>query len=200
MILWRKNIKLDSVVYDQLKNEIKSEIFYYGDMYTTYFKHNLFDQTKIIQQCYDNLISDLMFGLSLKERTNYHWYWWAQLYNSNTSGHDMHDHFNGYEHLSWVHFVDIPKQKCFYFINNEREKHYPLEQNAGDFIAFPAWAKHGVDKVVDDGFDRLIVAGNVEINHFKLFGEEKGYDLELEEYNDESIIWKKVKRKIKFIN
>ena len=200
MILWHKNVKLDNKIYNQLKTEIKSDIFYHGDMYTTYFKHDLFDKTNIIQKYYEDLISDLMVGLSLKTRTDYVWYWWAQLYNSNTSGHDIHDHFNGYEHISWVHFVETPIQRCFYLLNDNNEKYYPEKQNSGDFISFPAWAKHGVDKVVDDGFDRLIVAGNIEINHFKLFGEGKKYDIKLEDFNEDYIIWKKNKKSENLIN
>lgn len=194
MILWRKNIPLDNSIHNQLVKELKSETFYESseNLYTSYRKSNLFDQTGIIGKYYDSLISEIMSDLSLKERSNYTMRWWAQLYNSNTAGHNDHDHFTGYECVSWVHFVNTPKQKCFYFINDKNEKFYIDHQSSGDFIVFPSWAKHGAEKVIEDNFDRLIVAGNIGMQYIR--NVEGKYNLVLQPpkiAHQNLIVWKR---------
>lgn len=200
MILWRKNIVLDTSIHNKLQTELKSEIFYHkgiDNLYTSYNKQDLFDKTGVIGNYYNTLISDVMIDLSLYERTSYIVKWWAQLYNSNTTGHGDHDHFSGYEHVSWIHFVSTPaKQKCFYFSNDKNEKHYIDHQSSGDFIVFPSWAKHGVDKVVDDNFDRLVVAGNVEIQSFHICKSDSNYKLTLQppkRAHQNLIVWRSEK-------
>ena len=200
MILWRKNIVLDTSIHNRLQTELKSEIFYnesIDNLYTSYRRKHLLSKTEDIDNYYNTLISDMMIDLSLYKRTSYITTdWWAQLYNSNTNGHADHDHFSGYEYISWVHFVNIPQQKCFYFINDKNEKYYIDHQSSGDFIAFPSWAKHGADKVVEDNFDRLIVAGNIKIESFNIFKSDGDYKLTLQPSNVDDknlIVWKSEK-------
>ena len=61
--------------------------------------------------------------------------------------------------LSYVHFIKVPPQKCFYFQVGD-EKIYPETQGESDLIVFPSNASHGVDTMTS-GTIRFVVAGNV---------------------------------------
>lgn len=87
------------------------------------------------------------------------------MYDHTTDGHGTHSHFDGGPALSWVHFVDVPKQKCFYFLDSFGNKHYPNHQSSGDFIVFPSWALHGCDKV-SQSEERIIAAGNLQFSRY----------------------------------
>ena len=86
---------------------------------------------------------------------------WGQLYRKELRGKiDIHNHYMTPNNLlSYVHFIKIPPQKCFYFQVGD-EKIYPETQNESDLIVFPSYANHGVD-VMTCGTDRFVVAGNV---------------------------------------
>ena len=86
---------------------------------------------------------------------------WGQLYKKDLRGKiDIHNHYMTPNNLlSYVHFIKIPPQKCFYFQVGD-EKIYPETQNESDLIVFPSYASHGVDTMTC-GTDRFVVAGNV---------------------------------------
>ena len=46
--------------------------------------------------------------------------------------------------MSWVHFLDVPKQKYFRFLDNDGNFLVPNEQSSGDIIVFPSWVWHEV--------------------------------------------------------
>ena len=60
--------------------------------------------------------------------------------------------------LSWVHFVKVPEQKCFYFSGDK--KHYPVHQKAGDLLVFPSYLYHGVDERKNLE-ERFVIVGNI---------------------------------------
>ena len=70
---------------------------------------------------------------------------------------------NHYKHpkqmLSWVHFVKVPEQKCFYFCKNGG-KSYPVHQKSGDLMVFPSYLYHGVDERKNLE-ERFVVVGNI---------------------------------------
>ena len=86
---------------------------------------------------------------------------WGQLYRKSLGGAiDVHNHYSHpRDLLSWVHFVKVPEQKCFYFYING-EKIYPDTQGSSDMIFYPSYANHGVD-VLENDEDRFVVAGNI---------------------------------------
>ena len=67
--------------------------------------------------------------------------------------------------ISWVHFIDVPDQKCFRFTDMKGNYFFPEEQNTGDIICFPSWLWH---EVVPNESDkkRLVVSGNIHITHY----------------------------------
>ena len=77
-----------------------------------------------------------MFGLL--DRTSMYSYTsiWGQLYKKELGAIiDVHNHYSGDTRalISWVHFIKVPKQKCFYFQYNDK-KVYPETQNDSDII------------------------------------------------------------------
>ena len=103
-----------------------------------------------------------MFGLL--DRTSMYSYTsiWGQLYKKDLGAIiDVHNHYSGDTSalISWVHFIKVPKQKCFYFQYNDK-KVYPETQNDSDIIFYPSYAMHGVDKMTE-GDERFVVVGNI---------------------------------------
>jgi|TARA_Y100000033_G_scaffold28805_1_gene27406 hypothetical protein len=140
-----------------------------GECYTSFYKGNSLSGTKLekpIVSFYEELISNCTKDLGLHHITNYNVSMWMQMYDHTTKGHETHSHFGGSQFISWVHFLQAPDQKCFYFIDSYGNKHYPDHQKEFDFIAFPSWALHGVDKVEDTDITRTVTAGNICIYRY----------------------------------
>ena len=114
---------------------------------------------------YGEIIRDMMGDLGMYKRCAYKYSLWVQMYNSTTTTHDVHEHYRYGEIISWVHFIQTPRQKCFYFLNDREEKIYP-KQNSGDIIAWPPWLLHGVDLVRRNNFDRIIASGNIALTSY----------------------------------
>ena len=70
---------------------------------------------------------------------------------------------NHYNHpkqmLSWVHFIKVPEQKCFYFCK-DGNKAYPVHQKSGDLLVFPSYLYHGVDERKNLE-ERFVIVGNI---------------------------------------
>jgi hypothetical protein len=115
-----------------------------------------------LETFYNNLITEVLRSLGLHGRSKTHVIKWCQIYNNSTSGHPVHSHFCGKELFSWVHFVNVPEQKCFFFVDSDSQKIYPETQSNGDLIVFPSWVMHGVDPINEtDKNNRIVVSGNV---------------------------------------
>ena len=86
---------------------------------------------------------------------------WGQYYKKEMGAKiTPHHHFTELRNLlSWIHFVDVPDQKCFYFLVGD-EKIYPETQTKGDLMFYPSYAIHGVDKLIG-AEDRLVIVGNI---------------------------------------
>ena len=169
MIVWKHHDKLSDEVILKIEDIVK-EHFYESDIpriYTTYFNKDCHQEYDVLNDYYSIIQEKMMKDLGLFHRTKYHWDFWIQMYNNQTDGNVNHDHFDGDTIISWVHFIQAPDQKCFYFIDSDNNKTYPYDQSSGDIIAFPSWMFHGVDKVIEDNFDRLIVAGNISISYIE---------------------------------
>lgn len=170
MILLHFNKKLKdeviSILVDTYKNEKYLPIKNGGidNFYTNYYHKDTEDC--ILKNYYEQIIEKSLQYLGLKNRCDYDLDFWIQIYNNTTEGFGYHDHFTGTEFLSWIHFIKTPRQKCFHFIDSFGNKQYPDNQSDGDFIFFPCWALHAVDKIEDTDFDRIIASGNIGINHY----------------------------------
>lgn len=171
MIIWKHQDKLSKEHLLNIKNIICQEKFLIKEKehnyYTTYYnKEYNNDYYNILNNYYCNIQEIMMKDLGLFHRTNYNWQFWIQMYNNQTNGFGEHDHFTGTEFISWVHFLQVPEQKCFYFLDSNQNKIYPEFQSNGDMISFPSWVYHGVDKV-NINFDRIIISGNISITHIQ---------------------------------
>jgi len=169
MIVWKHHDKLSDELILKIKNIVK-EHFQENNIlryYTTYFNKGFTQEYNVLIDYYSIIQKKIMKDLGLFHRAKYHWDFWIQMYNNQTDGHGDHDHFDANTIISWVHFIQAPNQKCFYFIDSDNNKTYPDHQSSGDMIVFPSWMFHGVDKVIEDNFDRLIVAGNISITYLE---------------------------------
>jgi len=178
MIIWNKNIKIDKKTVNNLFTFINQDKFFNEEqnLYTSYFDTGDTISKELIDY-YGNIIQMVMRDLSLYSTTQYRWNAWVQMYNGTLDGHDPHHHFHPHTILSWVHFVQTPnRQKCFHFINNYQNKIYPKNQHSGDFIVFPSWALHGVDKVLNKNVNRIVVAGNISLNIFDSVSDHLSYE------------------------
>jgi len=87
---------------------------------------------------------------------------WGQLYKTGLECKiDVHNHFTSAgDLLSWVHFVQVPDKKLFFFQLGDK-KVYPETQNSGDLIVYPSYAPHGVDVMTEGDEPRFVVVGNI---------------------------------------
>lgn len=168
MIIWNHHDKLSDDIIVKIKNIAQNNFQKSQIIYSTYGNISPCD---LLNHYYEIIQEKMMKDLCLFNRTKYHWDFWVQMYNNNTNGHPDHDHFgadgNIISIISWVHFILTPNQKCFYFVGPDGNKIYPNHQSSGDIIAFPSWSAHGVDKVTENNFDRLIVAGNINLSYIE---------------------------------
>ena len=170
MIIWTKNERLPSDLYHEVTKIIKLNHKYKEEYYTTYFvgskKEKQLSFFKSLMPFYDECVECMTKDLGVYHKSKYTYTMWMQMSNSDTNSHAIHSHFQGFEQISWVHFINVPDQPCFYFYNSRDQKIYPPMQKTGDIIAFPSWALHGVDEVKEKNFDRIIVAGNIWFDKF----------------------------------
>jgi len=87
---------------------------------------------------------------------------WAQIYTKQLGkGNGVHHHFSHPSTVvSWIHFVEAPKEDCLHWELDSGKKVYPQPQRSGKLIFFVPWAWHGVDPVTSQD-ERIVVAGNV---------------------------------------
>ena len=86
---------------------------------------------------------------------------WGQLSKKDVKGFMVdHDHYTEMgDMLSWVHFIKVPEQDCFFF-RKGGEKIYPPCQRSGDFMVFPSYCFHGVDERINLD-ERFVIVGNI---------------------------------------
>jgi len=111
-----------------------------------------------------NIIDDITKKVGIYHLSKYDYFFWSQLYLIN-GYHGPHNHAGGKgidinAHISWVHFLDVPEQKCFRFTDTKGNILIPDEQSNGDIICFPNWVWHEVVPLKTD-YLRLVVAGNI---------------------------------------
>ena len=111
---------------------------------------------------------DSMINVGIYNNVLYNYTYWTQMYEKNMC-HKPHNHAkldpNFVDIISWVHFIDVPEQKCFRFLDNDGNFFVPDEQTNGDIICFPSWAWH---EVIPNETEhrRLVISGNISVTHF----------------------------------
>jgi len=166
-IHWKTKGEFKKSFIDDCKEYLRSFPKRDGEFYTTFYG-DAFRGTPVyetLKELYSDIISRCLKDLGLYHTCEYGVNMWMQMYDHTTCGHEDHSHFDMGSALSWVHFIDVPKQKCFYFLDSFGKKHYPDHQGSGDFIVFPSWALHGCDKVSQPG-ERIIAAGNLHFSRY----------------------------------
>ena len=92
----------------------------------------------------------------------------SQLYDEEMT-HNPHHHaliHSDWESvISWVHFLDVPEQKCFRFTDTKGNILIPNEQNSGDIICFPSWVWHEVIPN-QTSVRRIVISGNITFTHY----------------------------------
>ncbi len=129
---------------------------------TTYFDDD--DLSDFFTDFYDQVGAQIMKKIGLYSRTKFETTYWSQIY-SKCMNHSSHNHcsFECEESIiSWVHFINVPEQKCFKFTDNDGNVFYPPEQRNGDIIYFPSWAYHAVDPNETNDI-RVVIAGNITV-------------------------------------
>ena len=117
---------------------------------------------------YNSIVEDIMKSVGIFYKTKYTYEYWSQYYNKGMS-HRAHHHANTDQsqdaEISWVHFLDVPEQKCFRFTDTRGNFLIPEEQLNGDIICFPSFVWHQVVTNESDT-DRLVIAGNISVTHY----------------------------------
>ena len=135
---------------------------------STYFLSENQRPDKSYNNIYALIVEDITKNVGIFYKTKYQYTYWSQLYDKNMT-HKPHHHAHvdrkmGSE-ISWVHFLDVPEQKCFRFTDTKGNIFVPDEQKRGDIICFPSWLWH---EVLPNETDerRIVVSGNITITHY----------------------------------
>ncbi len=161
MLIWSDNKKLPNNLYKKILNRIEEDYSNRKKFYTSY--KSRVDFTDLLVPYYGNVIEEIMKDLGMFKRSTYNANLWVQMYNSQTTTHEPHQHFTGSEIISFNHIIDASPEKCFYFLNDDGDKIYPGEQKSGDIFAWPPWRIHGVENAKSH---RLIIAGNIMLRTY----------------------------------
>ena len=158
----RKNISKQDII-NGIERHKKVKDTIYGKHWTGYYKTDAgsYQDTELLSTYTPKLVEILkkikLYGTGIFSYSSI----WGQLAKEGVPCY-IKEH-NHYKHpkqmLSWVHFVKVPEQKCFYFCKNG-EKSYPVHQKSGDLMVFPSYLYHGVDerKNLDE---RFVIVGNI---------------------------------------
>ena len=165
---YHDNIKFNQEELKQLESEVKllgSEKYSESKTHlTTYFLSEKERPEKIFNKTYNSIVEDITKKIGIYHRIRYTYTYWAQLYEKGMT-HSAHHHAL-VSAISWVHFINVPKQKCFRFTDTVGNTLVPKEQKNGDIICFPSWLWHEVLPNKEAGNTRIVVAGNITINHY----------------------------------
>ena len=154
-----KNIKFPNEEIDYIISQFKKHQPY-GENYTSY--SNKYCPESIWNKSYDSILANLLEDVGLYQTSVYSYTYWAQLY-VRKSLHTVHHHFDLSNDLSFVHFIKVTDKPLFRFVNLKGDYYLP-KQDEGDLICFPSWLWHEVIPNESDQ-ERLVVAGNIEIEH-----------------------------------
>ena len=135
---------------------------------STYFLNETERPDKKYNHIYSSIIRDIVQNVGVYDKVMYNCTYWTQLYEKgmrHKPHHHAHQDKNMGSDISWVHFLDVPKQKCFRFTDTKGNILIPNEQNSGDIICFPSWVWH---EVIPNQTDkrRIVISGNITFTHY----------------------------------
>ena len=143
---------------------------------TTFFVDERIRTEKIFNIRYNQIVEDIVKNVGLYRMVKYQYQYRAQLYLQNNK-HNPHQHARKINEearkweeviMSWVHFLDVPKQKYFRFLDNDGNFFVPDEQSSGDIIVFPSWVWHEV-LPNDSNEERIVISGNIAVTYYHDF-------------------------------
>ena len=146
------------------------------DQLTSYFINDTIRPEKKFNNYYAKIVEDIMKNVGLYRMVRYEYSYWSQLYFKN-SKHNPHQHSRKIDDelrkseeviISWVHFLDVPEQKCFRFVDNDGNILVPDEQLNGDIIVFPSWVWHEV-LPNESNQERIVISGNIAVTYYNDF-------------------------------
>ena len=179
---YHDNIKFSDDEIKILKSEMsnKSEFLSKNDpikdQVTTFYVDQRIRTEKKFNSRYDQIVEDIVKNVGLYRMVRYEYAYWAQLYFQNHK-HNPHQHARKINEearkweeviMSWVHFLDVPKQKCFRFLDNDGNFLVPDEQSSGDIIVFPSWVWHEVLPNKSNE-ERIVISGNIAVKYYDDF-------------------------------
>ena len=166
---FHKNIKFAEKDIAYLKSELSQLSPYEGQNKTSFIFRQEERPEMLFAQRYSEIVEDITKTCGIFHLSTFGWSFWSQLYGKGHY-HQPHNHASvGSEDfdadISFVHFLDIPEQKCFRFTDMLGNVFYPEEQSSGDIICFPSWVWHEALPMETDQ-QRLVVSGNLKFTHF----------------------------------
>ena len=169
---YHDNIKFSEEELNSLKRELDtlgSEKYTENKQcITTFFLEDELRPEMKYKDKYFNIAEQITKNAGIYHKVIYNCRLWMQLYDNNMS-HTPHQHakLDPYfdDIISWVHFIDVPEQKCFRFTDTKGNTFVPDEQSTGDLICFPSWSWHEVLPNKTD-HRRLIISGNISVFHY----------------------------------
>ena len=117
MLIWNANKKMPNDLYNQIVSRIEEDYSDRKEFYTSYADKSKVDFTDLLVPYYGNVIEEIMKDLGMFKRSTYNYNLWVQMYDSQTTTHEPHQHFTGSEIISFNHIIDASPEKCFYFLN-----------------------------------------------------------------------------------
>ena len=170
------NIKFPDEEIKILKSEMSSRREFLSekdprkDQVTSFFVDQRIRTEKKFNKRYDQIVEDIVKNVGLYRMVRYEYQYWAQLYLQNHK-HNPHQHSRKINEearkneeliMSWVHFLDVPKQKYFRFLDNDGNFLVRDEQSSGDIIVFPSWVWHEV-LPNESNEQRIVISGNISV-------------------------------------
>ena len=169
---YHDNIKFSKDDLNLLKSEIdalREQKFAKGNQHISTFLLEKYErpENKYLD-LYKKIVEDITKTVGIYYKVTYDVSYWTQLYDNGMS-HNPHHHAminSDWEStISWVHFLDVPEQKCFRFTDTKGNTLVPDEQNNGDIICFPSWVWHEV--VPNETTKRrIVISGNITFTHY----------------------------------
>tara|TARA_B100000963_G_scaffold361814_1_gene399954 strand:+ start:2579 stop:3091 length:513 start_codon:yes stop_codon:yes gene_type:complete len=164
--IWSEKFTLPQSTIDKWKERYSDDYFLtvkedkkLGAHYTGYHRGKEFLDKELLST-YVPILKSVLKKFGLNGMFSYSSIWGQYYKKEMNAVITPHSHFNELKDLiSWIHFLDVPDQKCFYFLVGD-QKIYPETQRKSDIMFYPSYAIHGVDKLMY-AKDRLVIVGNI---------------------------------------
>ena len=157
------SIKIPDSIINKLKSRL-SDIELIDNHKSSYWMNQEYADHRpdqFLNERYDIIVEDIVKNVGVFNESTYTYTYWSQLYDQgNNIGPHNHVDKECPSDISWVHFIDVPDQKCFRFTDTQGNTLVPDDQNIGDIICFPSWVLH---ETIPTNEQRLIVSGNITL-------------------------------------